>query len=164
MHVSLHVELFSIGKARLSANLSVQFIKEFLWVGHCYTNVDISGAPITLSCDVQHPIRTPSTGAAGARSNIDTSIYVSCFHRHVLDVSQVHVHELSATSVRVVEAIMSYTHQTRAILVSPHVQPCYRSIDSNRWVLWTSRHWGTTETATHCKSATSGKQRRGKIN
>ena len=73
----------------LSVNLSVQF-----------TNVDISVTPITLSCDVQHPVRTPSTGAAGARSNIDTSIYVSCFHRHVMDV---------------VEAIMSYTHQTRAI-------------------------------------------------
>ena len=32
----------------LSVNLSVQF-----------TNVDISGTPITLSCDVQHPVRTP---------------------------------------------------------------------------------------------------------
>ena len=89
------VELFSAGKARfLSANLSVQFIKEFLWVGHCYTNVDIviSGPTTTLSCDVQHPVRTPSTGAAGARSNIDTGICVYCFHRHVLDVSQRDVH------------------------------------------------------------------------
>ena len=123
IYVSLHINLFCAGKARLSVNLSVQFIKEFLWVGHCYTNVDISGAPITLSCDVQHPIRTPSTGAAGARSNIDTSIYVSCFYRHVLDVSQVHVHELSATSVRAVEAIMSYTHQTRTM----HTHICPRT-------------------------------------